>query len=60
MSKYTISKVTITTRKGKGTQVRTLSPTEIKKDTKINTFQYEGKVLIFVSFLISVGDRVRT
>ena len=43
MSKYTISKVTITTRKGKGTHVRTLSPTEIKKDTKINTLHYEGK-----------------
>ena len=43
MSKFTISKVTITTRKGKGTHVRTLSPTEIKKDTKINTFHYEGK-----------------
>ena len=41
MSKYTMDKVTITTRKG--TQVRTLSPTEIKKDTKINTFHYEGK-----------------
>ncbi len=42
MSKYTISKVTITTRKGKGSLVRTLSPSEIKKDTKINTFHYEG------------------
>jgi hypothetical protein len=43
MSKYTISKVTITTRKGKGSLVRTLSPSEIKKDTKINTFHYEGQ-----------------
>ena len=41
MSKYTMDKVTITTRKG--TRVRTLSPKEIKKDTKINTFHYEGK-----------------
>ena len=43
MSKYTISKVIITTRKGKGTHVRTLSPTEIKKDTKYSTFHYGGK-----------------
>ena len=43
MSKFTINKVTITTRKDKGTHVRTLSPTEIKKDTKFNTFHYEGK-----------------
>ena len=43
MSKYTISKVTITTRKGKGTQVRTLSPKEIKHTTKYDTFHYGGK-----------------
>ena len=41
MSKYTMDKVTITTRKG--TQVRVLSPTEIKKDTKYSTFHYGGK-----------------
>ena len=41
MSKYTMHKVTITTRKG--TQVRTLSPTEIKRTTKYDTFHYGGK-----------------
>lgn len=41
MSKYTMDKVTITKRKG--THVRTLSPTEIKKDTKYSTFHYGGK-----------------
>ena len=43
MSKYKMDKVTITTRKGKGAMVRTLSPKEIKKDTKYNTFHYGGK-----------------
>ena len=43
MSKYTMDKVTITTRKGKGAMVRTLSPKEIKRDTKYNTFHYGGK-----------------
>lgn len=41
MSKYTMDKVTITTRKG--THVRTLSPKEIKRTTKYDTFHYGGK-----------------
>ena len=40
MSKYTMDKVTITTRKG---NVRTLSPKEIKRTTKYATFHYGGK-----------------
>ena len=43
MSKYIMDKVTITTRKGKGAMVRTLSPKEIKRTTKYNTFHYGGK-----------------
>ena len=43
MSKYKMDKVIITTRKGKGSQTRTLSPKEIKPTTKYNTFHYEGK-----------------
>jgi len=41
MSKYKMDKVTITTRKG--TQVRVLSPKEIKRTTKYDTFHYGGK-----------------
>ena len=40
-SNYTMDKVTITTRKG--THVRTLSPKEIKRTTKYDTFHYGGK-----------------
>ena len=43
MSKYIMDKVTITTRKGKGAMVRTLSPKEIKRTTKYDTFHYGGK-----------------
>ena len=35
MSKYKMDKVIITTRKGKGSQTRTLSPKEIKPDNQI-------------------------
>lgn len=42
-TQHTMDKVTITTRTGTGTQVRTLSPKEIKPNTKYNTFHYEGK-----------------
>lgn len=41
--KHTMDKVTITTRTNTGTHVRVLSPKEIKRTTKYNTFHYGGK-----------------
>ncbi len=44
MSKlHTMHKVIITKRTDKGTHVRVMSPKEIKRTTKYDTFHYGGK-----------------
>ena len=42
-TQHKMDKVTITTRTNTGTYVRVLSPKEIKRTTKYDTFHYGGK-----------------